>query len=264
MTAADPGLPPDEPKRRQYLRPPIEEALCEIRFAPGDEWDPTFPGFVYTSLKADYPAKPRAQGLLEAGLRLPDEGGAGGPSLHFRQEPYRVQFRSSDEKRIVAVGPDVLSAHLLRPYTSWENFKNQIDHAIDAYVSIAKPNGVTRIGIRYINRIVIDAEAVELDDYFTSPPDPPAAIPQRLRSFITRMDVAYDDGPYRIVTTFASNEAPEGKTAFLLDIDVIGEWPTEPLPVGEALAVVEDLRARERIAFEALITDSTRELFDAD
>ena len=29
--------------RRKYRNPPIEETLCEFRFAPSQEWDPTVP-----------------------------------------------------------------------------------------------------------------------------------------------------------------------------------------------------------------------------
>jgi uncharacterized protein (TIGR04255 family) len=48
-----------------------------------------------------------------------------------------------------------------------------------------------------------------------------------------------------------------------LDLDVILEG-MEPRPVAEALKTADDLRQREREAFEATITDKLRDLFDAD
>ena len=30
--------------RRKYRNPPIEEAVCDIQFEPGSEWDPTMSG----------------------------------------------------------------------------------------------------------------------------------------------------------------------------------------------------------------------------
>ncbi len=230
---------------------------------PSAEWDPTVPGLLYQSLKTDYPARPRSQNVVEAGVQLPDDAGDGGASFQFRHNRSRVQFRSEDEKRIVGVGEDVLSVHVLRPYSSWEQFREQIQSAVSAYDDVAKPVGIARIGVRYINRIVVDAEVVELSEYFTSPPNPPATLPQNLRSFLVRMDAAYEREPFRLVTTFASNDAAEGQTAFILDIDVIGEWP-DPLDVGDAMGIIDNLRAKERSGFEALITDKARGLFDAD
>jgi len=31
-------------ERCKYRNPPIEEALCEFRFVPSQDWDPTVPG----------------------------------------------------------------------------------------------------------------------------------------------------------------------------------------------------------------------------
>jgi len=249
--------------RRQYRHPPIEEALCEIRFVPSTDWDPTVPGVFYQSIKPDYPAKPRTQNVLEAGVTLPDAAGTDGPSFQFRQNASRVQFRSADERRIVGVGPDVLSIHILRPYSSWETFREQIQKALDAYVSVAEPAGILRIGVRYINRIVVAAEVVELNEYFTSPPEPPDSLPQSLRSFLVRMDAVYESEPVRLVTTFASNSADEGQTAFILDIDVVAE-PPDAVSIQEAMGIIDDLRAKERAGFESLITNKAREVFDAD
>ena len=50
---------------------------------------------------------------------------------------------------------------------------------------------------------------------------------------------------------------------FLLDLDVI--WETaEPVALDEALEKTHDLRIRERDAFESVITDKARELFDGE
>lgn len=261
MSSASESGTPVVPGRRQYRNPPIEEALCEIRFVPGPEWDPTLPGLIYQSLKAEYPQKPRTQNVLEAGVTIPD--GGGGPSFQVQQNASRVQFRSADDRRLVGVGPDVLSAHLLRPYSSWEQFRDQIVQALAAYSSVAEPTAISRIGVRYINQIVLAADVVDLNEYFTSPPEPPETLPQTLRSFLVRMEAAYEDEPIRVITTFASNDAARGRTAFILDIDVVGEWP-EQLGLESAMEAIDDLRSRERVAFESLITDRAREVFDAN
>jgi uncharacterized protein (TIGR04255 family) len=238
--------------------------LCEVRFVADEEWDPTLPGLVYQSLRAEYPAKPTSQGLLQAGINVRGEDGDG-PTIMVRQDLNRVQFKDDSGKRIAAVGPAVLSVHLLRPYTEWENFREQIKRALDAYIEVTKPEGVVRIGVRYVNKIEVGAPSIDLDEYFVSAPSPPDPLPQTIKSFVTRVETCYDEEPVRIVTTFAtSTDVPAGSTGFLLDIDVVLERQEDPLAVDDVMQAIDDLRSRERIAFEALITDRTREIFDAD
>jgi len=187
-----------------------------------------------------------------------------GTSVTLKPDLQRIQFRSPDEKRIVQVGPDVVSAHILRPYTSWEDFRQQIAGALDAYVRVVEPPSIAQIGMRYINRLQIGEDPVDLPTYFTSPPNPPEGLPQALESFLTRIVSRYDDAPIKLVTTFADGPTPTGEPEFILDIDLVWAFETPQLPIEGAMEAIDDLRVREREAFEALITDNARSLFDAD
>jgi uncharacterized protein (TIGR04255 family) len=57
-------------------------------------------------------------------------------------------------------------------------------------------------------------------------------------------------------------EAAPGNPAFLLDLDVVWE-ASQPSGVDTALTIVDDLHDREGKAFEAVITDELRRVFDA-
>ena len=67
----------------------------------------------------------------------------------------------------------------------------------------------------------------------------------------------------RLVVSQGSIEAPSDHVGFLLDLDVIWEGAT-PLVCDDALKKASELRTLEREAFETVITDKTREFFDAD
>ncbi len=244
--------------RRQYRNPPIEEAFCEIRFTPSPDFDPTIPGLIYQRLQADYSAKPREQNTLEPDISLPIDPEQEA-SFKFKQAR-RVQLRSNDDKRYISLGADVISIHIVRPYSSWEDFSNQISTALAAYETIAKPTGIARIEIRYINRIVVQAQVIELTDYFTSPPEPPKSLPQDIRSFLVRIDSQYDDTT-RLITTFASNDAGMDRVAVILDISVTRER-ISPIPIADASNIIDELRTIERFGFESSITDKARTLFD--
>ena len=79
---------------------------------------------------------------------------------------------------------------------------------------------------------------------------------------MSRIDYSYEDGA-RLVISQGSINSPSNHPQFLLDLDVIYE-SVDPLSQSEALEKVNDLRERERNAFEAVITNEAREIFDAD
>ena len=103
---------------RRYKNPPIEEALCEFRFAPGPDWDPTVPGKLQTVLGDEYSGKPREQRAVQVGLHVQKGKPA---NLQYDEGLAKVQLITEQGTRMVGVGPDVLSVHMLRPYQDLSN-----------------------------------------------------------------------------------------------------------------------------------------------
>lgn len=247
--------------RRIYKTPPIEEALVEFHFRSDVQWDPLLPYAFREHIKGVYPSIPCHKTKIEAAIHPgPDNEGA---VIAVRGDHGRIQFSTEDGSRLVSVSPSMLTVHALRPYPGWESFRQQIEEALHLFAGVAKVAGIVRIGLRYINKLQIKTdESVSLDDYFVSPPNTPNGFPMQVTKFFSRMEHVYDDVPVRLIRTFADADAPEGMVGFLLDLDLIWEWREVVLPIGEAMGVVDQLRERERDAFEMLITDRTREVFD--
>ena len=254
-------------QRHRYKNPPIEEALCEFRFKPGRDWNLTIPGKLQTEFGDEYTGKPREHIVVEVGL----EAREGKPSnVRYGEGLARVQLVTKDGKRMVGVGRDVLSVHMLRPYQDsartdgggWDEFRPRISEALGAYWKVAEPLGVDRIGIRYINQIIIPQKTVKVASYLKCALSEVSELPNLLKNFMSRVEYAYPDG-VSLVLSQGSIDASSDHVGFLLDLDVI--WgSTEPVARDEALAKVRDLRGRERVAFETVITDKAREIFDAD
>ena len=253
-------------QHRRYRNPPVEEALCEFRFKPGPDWNLTIPGKLQSEIGDDYAGKPRQQMVVDVGL----EAQRGRPSkLQYGEGLGKVQLVTPDEKRIVGIGPDVLSIHILRPYqtsprpkeSGWNEFRPRIEKALGAYWKVAQPEGVIRIGIRYINKIVIPQKTLRIGDYLKCALPEVSGLPDDLKNFISRVEYAYEDG-VRLVLSHGSIDAPADHRGFLLDLDMIWE-SSEPILSDVALAKVDNLRTREREAFETIITDKVREVFDA-
>jgi len=238
--------------------------LVEFRFEPSQEWDLTMPGRLHGELRETYPGKPRQQDVVQASL-VAQQGQALNFAVH--QGLAKVQLFTDDATRLVAIGPDVLSVHVLRPYqreeaaSGWDEFRPRIVEALSAYWNVAKPSGVLRVGLRYIDKVVIPELSVEVARYLKAAPPSVEGLPEQLGGFVGRVEYVYPDN-VRLVVSHASVEASEDCVAFLMDIDLIWQ-STKAVDIEAALGVADDLRARERNVFEALITDEARSLFDA-
>ena len=83
-------------ERRRYKNPPIEEALVEFRFAPGQEWDLTIPGKLHEKVKDSYPGKPRQQKLLQAAVQAVQ---GQPPGFTLQEGIMRVQLVDADRRK---------------------------------------------------------------------------------------------------------------------------------------------------------------------
>lgn len=251
-------------QHQRYKNPPIEEALCEFCFNSSQDWDFTIPGKLHSKLEDDYSGKSRNQKAMNVKIQAGDL-----PNLKCNEELARVQLVSRDGKRIVGVGPNTLSVHMLRPYQSsdsknsgWADFKSRITKALNTYWDVTESDGICRVGIRYINKIIIPAEETDIKEYLQVTLPNVNGLSKKLTSFTNQVRYDYQDEVRLILSqgyTAAVSQAHHRE--LLLDLDVI--WsPPEPVLQDEALRMVDDLRTREREAFEAIITDKTRELFN--
>ena len=248
---------------RQYRNPPILEAVCEVGFAPANqEWNISYPWLFYEKVKNIYTGSPKEQKLVR--LEPPPTGLPEKEASPFTVvEQSKTLFPLADDTALVAVGTNVLSTHVKQPYPGWDVFRGRIDEALNAYIGVANPTGVRKIGLRYINQVTIADPKHNLADYFTFPPA--NVLPGELitDNFLSRNEYIYQDEPIRIVYSFARADAPPDVSAYLLDIDLVWQWPAEPLPIESTMVKIDELRRRERIIFEQLITDRARGLFDA-
>lgn len=234
-----------------YKNAPIEEALCEFRFAAGPEWNLTIPGRLHAKVSQRYSGAPRQQNVLNANVAVPD-GGA--PSVAMNQSFARIQFPTADGTKMLSVGHDMLAVHTLRPYDGWNQFKPRIVEALAAYTDVAEPTGLLRLGVRYINRIELPSD--DFDQFFVAAPHKIDGFPQTMTGFFHRTEYLYEN-QVKALVTFATMET---NRILLLDIDLISEAETS---MDEVPALVDHLHAREGELFERLIKEPLRERFDA-
>ncbi len=239
----------------RYVMPPIVEVVCEFRFVPSEPWDLTVPGLLYDRLREKFPRKR----LLKV-----FEGEATAETSGIRQEirlTDRMQFLREDEKAFVQVGPDLLAVNHLAPYPTWEGFVPLVQDAFDGYRAVAQPSGLRRIGLRYINRIVIPGNPLELADYLNFRPFIGPDLPQMMSGFILGVQSPFDDGRDILRLQLTTDEPDEPDSlAVLLDMDYFLARP-EAVSLPTALDWAEMAHGRVQEVFEACLSDRLRQMF---
>jgi uncharacterized protein (TIGR04255 family) len=172
-----------------------------------------------------------------------------------------MRFLSEDEKSLVQITNDVISINKLKPYDKWDSFKGTILQSLSAFVEINQPKAIRRIGTRYINRIEITVDHIDLDEYLLAVPGLPKEIPQVFDKWVQRVEVPFPCNGRLILQSGSIREKGIEGVAFLLDLDFIIEGP-EPMSLGSAEEMIEFAHHSVEDAFEACITDKTRKLFE--
>jgi uncharacterized protein (TIGR04255 family) len=142
---------------------------------------------------------------------------------------------------------------------------------MQAFSRFKEASGVglpNKLSLRYINRIVIQEEPIQLDDYFRSMPiqddSDEYLLPASVTAFFAKAEFRSPEEPFLVSNlSFATttNEPGETGSAFFLDIDVIYN-SGNIIEEGRIPTVLSMLREREYHMFEAFIKDKTREVFE--
>ena len=185
------------------------------------------------------------------------------PMFTIQDSIYRIELPTRDGTRIVSLGAGTVAMTELRPYDGWEAFRPRIASVLNAYSETTDLNIVFRIGLRYINRIVVQGTDVRPEIYLTrlEPSDPVLGTLQN--GFMYRDEYARDHGCRIIVTRATLQPAGPSTTEYLVDVDTV--WNAGTIGThDEIMEKVDHLHDIEGAAFESLITDDARRLFDAD
>lgn len=205
------------PESKHLRNAPITEALFDFR------------------VKARKGFHPEAFAALQAQIsgRFPqmDEHHRQQMTFGANQEPvikdpvlHGYFFKTSDEKTIAQFRIDGFTLNKLRPYSSWEVLFPQAMELWRLYVSIAEPEVITRLAVRYINRIPLPSGEITLQTYLTAAPAVPQGLPQSLSHFFTRLTIREPKTSLsaNIQQTLEVLE-PGMSPTILLDIDVYKE-----------------------------------------
>ena len=239
-----------------YARAPITEAVVELRFAT------TFP---QTKVEA-------------AGRRLRDEYFYLDPEsiVQFKLEPATkkaepssswlgVKLSSLDRTDSVFFRQNTFMCSRLAPYTGWDVFFARTVRAWEVWRKSAGHTALSRIGVRYVNRIDVPIEnraLVRLEDYLNVFPKSPDDLGGPLSAYAMQVVRPLDVDDCVLALNTATVAPPLiGFASFALDIDVFRE-ANLPQRDDDLWDIVTRMRGHKNRIFESCITHRARALFD--
>ena len=227
---------------------------------PADFDQDKFLGF-YEKIEKEFPVK-QVSIQYETSIRV-DQGkdpmvGTSGGKNGFR-------FRSADGRRIVQFRTNGFSFNKLRPYDKWESFSGEAISYLKEYLAISNPAKITRLALRYINKLDIPLPVSSLKEYLATVPAVAPKLPQEMAEFFMRLVIP---DPHDIATVAILTEtidktpqaSPEGILPIILDIDVFKNVSFTNTDLAEICAIFEALRKFKNTVFQESITATMKKL----
>ena len=241
--------------RRHYENSPITEAVIDIRaeFASVPSLDSL--ASVQDRIKSDYPLR---QDLMqvEGQFSLGPEVGAKATKIQLG-----FRFSSKDGRYILQARANGFTFSRLHPYENWDSLRDEARRMWDIYRGVTNPLRVTRVAVRYINRVDMPAPVAELSDYFRTFPEVSHEMPQMMNGYIMQLLIPVEDVGGTLSLIEASVPAPRpGVGSINLDIDLFTE-SSQFDSEDKMWDLLERFRHKKNEIFEGCITDKARELF---
>jgi uncharacterized protein (TIGR04255 family) len=240
---------------RDHLKnAPIVEAVIDIRVLRELAASPdTFAGLT-SSIGQRYSQVGSIHSLearfgIESGKELPPAQRRADLGWRYQAGPEVVQFRV-----------DGFTFSRLEPYTNWDEVFGEAFRLWGIYLNLARPKQLSRIAVRYINRMTVIGSR-NIGDFLAAPPMLPKPVTPIIRDFLTRIHV--EDKPRNSAAVIVQALEPQfdpNVMSLLLDIDAYNEFNLDPTDPDRPLQFLR-LRELKNEIFYASVTEKCVEMY---
>jgi uncharacterized protein (TIGR04255 family) len=240
---------------REHLdRAPIVEAVIDFRvFREPTVWPDTFADLI-PSIGEKYSQGER---ILSFEARFGIESGK---ALDPAQRTTDLGWKYQAGTEVAQFRADGFTFSKLEPYTTWEDVFGEASRLWSIYLGLAKPRQLSRIAVRYINRIMVVGDR-NINDFLEAAPVLPQPIPPLIRDFLTRVHVADESrSSAAVIVQALEPQFDPNVMSLLLDIDAYHERipaPGDP----DLSALFQQLRELKNEIFYASITEKCAEMY---
>ena len=238
---------------RQLAKPPITEALVDLRIVSNagigpEQLQPLRAGLAELYPKFDEKRQFEAEFRVEGGRLMPPTS----QDLGFQG----LWLTSADGTRIAQFRPDGFTFNNvgLEAYMGGEALLDEALGLWSRFSDLVKPEAVTRLALRYLNRLDLPLRVGdEFTRFLTAPPELPDGAPQTVTEFLSRI-VSHDETGATAIVTQKLERTETFPVPVIVDIDVFFLAELEPHP-DNLRSLLETLRNLKNRTFFALLTE---------
>jgi len=224
---------------------PIVEAVIDFRVKLPSE----FKLDVFQSLRAqltqDYPRFEEQQ-IVQQMIKQ-EAGSAAEVSTRF-SGIHGYRFLSGDGKNVVQLRRDGFTFSRLTPYTRWEEVFAEAWRLWLLYVDAARPVEVSRIAVRYINRMLFPLPFTNPEDYLKAPPVTADGWPTEMSAFLSRvvMHEAKSEVSVNVIQALEPQVPGQSDISIIFDIDAYEDisLPSDDVTIAERFGKLREMKNR--------------------
>ena len=206
---------------------PIVEAVIDIRGRAEERWEEEA---IRAWLKAQLPDYPEVISHREFRHEVKMAPGQE-PQQTLQDLGWKgLRLQASDKLHIAQFNRDGFVFSRLHPYESWEQLIGEGMRLWGIHREIARPSDVQRLGLRFINRILLPPKYMDFEDYLKAPPKSPDGLDLPFHGFFHNETLAVPGYPYAInlIRTIQQPQPPDhDRIGIILDNDVFTVDPFE-------------------------------------
>lgn len=238
-----------------YSRPPITEAIIQVIMNHEMALDDM--GKVASQLRKVYPHQETINGVE---IHINQQVAGGNVAVNSKSTGYKLN--SDNQTDIVSISQNALAVARLAPYLGWDTLHKQFITAWKSWKKVAKTKPISRIGVRYINRIDIlrGENGINLEDYLTFCPKTPDFGNFPITEYLIQVTQQTNESWFTTITSRAIPSPLVNCMSLLLDIDVF-RIKDIPLKDEDLWVVISEAHTIKNTVFQNCITQKTEEIF---
>lgn len=244
-------------KHKNYKKPPIVEAVIELRFAESLNQQHL------ETLALKKKSRFTVQKIEEIEFKISAQKDlAAQTEINSKLVGYKL-IGSDDTSNLIQIKSNSISISRLPPYEGWPKLIESFKEYYSWYTN-KKFKPLNRIGVRYINRIDIPmtTKGIELEDYFKVYPATPKTGFLDINSFGMQTVAALDNSKVLTINLHSANETPLiNHASIVFDLDV-AQVQNMPLSEAKLFETLEQIRVIKDQHFENLLTPRCKKIFN--
>jgi uncharacterized protein (TIGR04255 family) len=237
-----------------YNKPPITEAVIELRIKNDPELS-RFKNAKKSISKNYFKTTTSKQQTYEI---MPDKATS---KILKILDIYSMLSEDADEQCIMS--GESFSIVQIAPYKTWERLLGRFERDWKILSEITRNQELSRIGIRFINRIDIPivGDQLELREYVNVVPQMPTFEDTFSSDYSMSVQLYLDDikASLTLNTSVTKSSLPQ-HCSIMLDFDIY-RTVTEKIQNEDLVDFLNKVRIKKNMFFESSITDKTRALF---